>query len=155
MVDSNIEFITTNSYEKYEPSTEFIKILLIDDDQDEYYFVKKALVQTGYKFEIHHIHNSKNAIEFLDLCPNPDLILLDLKMPGVTGHEILQELRAHPGYNDVFISVFSSSDNKGDIERAYHNGANSYIVKTHDNSKLADDLKYVIENMKYDFFMQS
>ena len=64
--DSNIEFVTPNNYERYEPITGPIKILLIDDDHDEYYFVKKALAQLEYKFEIHHIHNSENAVEFLD-----------------------------------------------------------------------------------------
>jgi CheY-like chemotaxis protein len=152
-VDSNIEFIKPNNYDNYDPSLDKIKILLIDDDHDEYYFVKKALGQVGYKFEIHHIHNSEDAVEFLDLCPNPDLILLDLKMPRVSGHEILQELRSRPGYDDVFICVLTSSDNKTDIKQSYHIGANAYIVKTHDNVKLAEDLKYVIDNMKYDFFM--
>tara|TARA_B100001989_G_C24367265_1_gene377545 strand:+ start:211 stop:693 length:483 start_codon:yes stop_codon:yes gene_type:complete len=152
-IDSNIEFITPKGYERYEPVTNIIKILLIDDDHDEYYFVKKALEQVGYSFEIHHIPNSEHAVEFLDLCPNPDLILLDLKMPGVSGHEILKELRKHPGYNDVFISVLSSSNNERDIKESYKNGANSYIVKTHDKSKLTEDLKYIIDGMKYDFFM--
>jgi CheY-like chemotaxis protein len=150
-VDSNIEFVTPMSFFVDQDISKEVNVIIIDDDDDDHRFIKKSLEKTGYKCNIHRIKQSIHALEFLEACPNPDLIILDLKMPMVSGHEILCALRSQECFDKVFISVLSSSNNEKDIEAAYENGANGYIVKTHRSLELIDDLKYIIDNLKYNF----
>ncbi|MBV8705578.1 MAG: response regulator, partial [Acidobacteriaceae bacterium] len=64
-----------------------------------------------------------------DLSEMPDLVLLDLKLPMVGGHRILERMRATPHTRRLPVVVLTSSNEDGDIERAYDLGANSYIRK--------------------------
>jgi DNA-binding response OmpR family regulator len=150
-VDSNIEFVSPSGFIVEQNKSKEVNVLIIDDDDDDYRFIKKSLEKTGYKCKTHRIRQSIYAMDFLETCENPDLIILDLKMPKVSGHEILCNLRSQERFDKVFISVLSSSNNDKDIEAAYENGANGYIVKTHRSLELIDDLKYMIDNLKYCF----
>jgi chemotaxis family two-component system response regulator Rcp1 len=64
--------------------------------------------------------------------PRPDLIMLDLKMPGQTGFELLQKIRKVPGYEVVPVVICSGSDNPAEIRRAYELGANGVVRKPGD-----------------------
>lgn len=61
--------------------------------------------------------------------PLPDLILLDLKMPKVDGHEVLRQIKQAPGLKRLPVVVLTSSKEEGDRVLSYDNGANSYLVK--------------------------
>jgi CheY-like chemotaxis protein len=76
--------------------------------------------------------------------PLPNLLLLDLKLPRVTGFEVLEWLRSHPDLRHMLVVVFSSSDQPEDINRAYALGANSYVVKPLD----PDELVRVVERLQ-------
>jgi CheY-like chemotaxis protein len=76
--------------------------------------------------------------------PLPCLVLLDLKMPRVSGLEVLEWIRQQPNLRRLIVVIFSSSAHPGDIERAYELGANSYIAKPSDmaqTQKIAQLLK--------------
>ena len=64
-----------------------------------------------------------------NLYPLPDLILLDLNLPGVDGHEVLRQVKQTPGIKRVPVVVLTSSKEEGDRARSYDRGANSYLVK--------------------------
>ena len=70
--------------------------------------------------------------------PVPDCLLLDLKMPQISGFEILEWLRSHEDFRLIPTVVFSSSDDPADIRRAYELGANSYFRKRH---KIQDTIR--------------
>lgn len=70
--------------------------------------------------------------------PMPDCVLLDLKMPLVSGFEVLEWLREHDEYRLIPTIVFSSSDDPQDVRRAYELGANSYFSK---RSKMQDMIR--------------
>jgi len=59
----------------------------------------------------------------------PDLVILDLKLPKIDGHDVLRELRANRHTRNIPVVVFSSSDEERDIARSYELGANSYVQK--------------------------
>ena len=57
------------------------------------------------------------------------MILLDINLPGMNGFEILQHLRTKTQYKHVPVIMFTSSDDKSDIEKSYEYGANAYLIK--------------------------
>ena len=64
--------------------------------------------------------------------PLPDLLLLDLKMPGIDGFEVLTWIRQQPGLSSLRVVVLTASDHIRDVNQAYQLGANSFMVKPSD-----------------------
>ncbi len=113
-------------------------VLHVEDDQNDVFFLQHAFQQAGISNPIEHAHDGQQAIDYLagagkfadrGQYPLPALILLDLKLPRKSGLEVLQWLRDASDLPTLPVIVFSSSSLREDIDRAYHLGANSYIVK--------------------------
>lgn len=75
--------------------------------------------------------------------PSPVVILLDLKMPKVSGLEVLEVLKNHPRFKTIPVVVLTTSSETSDVHAAYELGANSYIVKPVDFEKFLDVAKQV------------
>lgn len=75
----------------------------------------------------------------------PDLILLDLNMPGMSGLEVLKRLKTDDRFKTIPVVILSSSDDVGDIAKTYANHANCYVTKPTDLSQFVATVK-VIEN---------
>ncbi len=107
-------------------------VLLIDDDAADQEIFER-LVQKGVLDAQLQIANSgEEALEQLALKDNaqrPDLIFLDLNMPGLGGHATLAKLREAPGISTTPIIVLSTSDADADVIKSYELGANSFITK--------------------------
>ena len=73
--------------------------------------------------------------------PVPKMMLLDLKMPRLSGFDVLDFVRKQPGLRQMPVIIFSSSNDPKDVRRAYDSGANSYLCKPHSNDDLASLLK--------------
>jgi CheY-like chemotaxis protein len=100
--------------------------------------IKRAFQKAGLGEILKTVHDGDHAIEYLRgvnayadraLYPLPFLLLLDLKMPGTNGFEVLQWLRSQPDFKRLLIVVLTSSNLQADVDRAYELGANSYLVK--------------------------
>ncbi len=113
-------------------------ILLVEDDANDVLLIERAFQKAGLGDRLRVARDGQEAILYLSgqgrfanrkEFPLPFLVLLDLKMPGTDGFEVLQWARAEPDLKRLLIVVFTSSDLQADIDRAYELGANSYLVK--------------------------
>jgi len=109
-------------------------ILVADDDSNDIYLLKRAFLKAGIDVRMEFVQDGEQAIRYLKAGdhqenPIPEMLLLDIKMPRVNGFEVLEWIRHQPGLRRLLIVVLTSSDEPGDINRAYDLGANSYLVK--------------------------
>jgi CheY-like chemotaxis protein len=113
-------------------------ILLVEDREDDVLLIRRAFKKAGLDTPLHVVADGNEAIAYLSgerqyanraEHPLPDLILLDLKMPGLDGFEILAWIRQQPGIRGIAVVVLTSSDQIRDVNRAYALGANSFLVK--------------------------
>lgn len=113
-------------------------ILLVEDDPNDVVLVQRAFHKAGLPNLLKTVSNGAQTIDYLrgdgayanrDRFPLPFLILLDLKMPGTDGFEVLRWARAEPELKRLLIVVLTSSLLQADVDRAYELGANSYLVK--------------------------
>ncbi len=113
-------------------------ILLAEDDPNDTLLIKRAFQKAGLGGILKTVSDGDQAIDYLrgvnDFAdrakfPLPFLLLLDLKMPGTNGFEVLQWLRGQPDFKRLLVVVLTSSNLQADVDRAYDLGANSYLVK--------------------------
>ena len=113
-------------------------ILLVEDNPDDEALTMRALKQSKLANEIVVTRDGQEAVEFLfgtgkyegrDLSHMPTVILLDLKLPKLSGLEVLQQLRADPRTRVTPVVVLTSSSEDEDMMRSYQLGANSYVRK--------------------------
>ncbi|MBK6264088.1 response regulator [Marivirga sp. S37H4] len=123
-----------------------IKILLADDDEDDRLFFEDAIDALPLRTSLKMVENGKELMDYLLLSesPLPDVIFLDLNMPGKNGLDYLTEIRAHPKLQSISVAVYSTSSSEKDIEESFVRGANIYINKPNDFNDLKDVLKKVI-----------
>ena len=106
------------------------KMLLVEDNDHDAFFVENAMKNIGADADITHVHDSDGAVPAIEE-DRPDLILLDLNMPGMNGHDILKLLKNDDATRDIPVVVFSSSEDPKDIADCYAEFANAYVVKPH------------------------
>src|SRR5689334_15887529 len=113
-------------------------ILLVDDDSNDVLLIQRAFQKAGLGKSLRIVRGGDEAISYLSGTdpysnrgehPLPFLVLLDLKMPGTDGFEVLQWARNEPDLKRLLIVVLTSSSLQTDVDRAYELGANSYLVK--------------------------
>lgn len=109
-----------------------LEVLLIDDDPGDVRLTQEALAPTT---NLHVVEDADKAMAFLDRrgdyanAPRPDLILLDLNLPGLDGRQLLAQLKSHAKYRHIPVVVLTTSDDVDDIRRVYELKANSFITK--------------------------
>jgi two-component system, response regulator len=122
-------------------------ILLIEDDEDHAMLVTLAFENLDIGYKIHWVKNGKEAMDDLyrrgmfinpEDCPRPDLILLDLRLPVIDGHEVLKATKEACDLRVIPVVILTTSQNKADIMRAYSNYANSYLVKPMSSETLVE-----------------
>jgi CheY-like chemotaxis protein len=113
-------------------------ILLVEDDANDVLLIQRAFNKAGLQSNLKTVRDGEQAIHYLggegvyadrEKYPTPFLVLLDLKMPGVNGFEVLEWVRQQPAMKRLLIVVLTSSNLQADVDRAYELGANSYLVK--------------------------
>ena len=132
--------------------TDQIEILLIEDNPRDVELTLRAFKKSNFSNRIHVIEDGAEAIEFLFpedadnnglLLPGPKLILLDLKLPKVSGLEILKRLKSDQRTKMIPVVILTSSRQEQDIITSYELGVNSYIIKPIDFTKFVDSVTHL------------
>src|SRR5262245_61209748 len=115
-----------------------IIILHVEDDPNDALLFQHACRKAGVGFELHAVGDGDEAIAYLrglenfsdrGRYPLPQLILLDLKMPRLSGFDVLAWIRRESSFKALPVIVLTSSNHETDIKRATDLGANFYLVK--------------------------
>ncbi|WP_055073814.1 response regulator [Pseudanabaena sp. 'Roaring Creek'] len=101
-------------------------VLIIDDEADNFDVIETFL--RDHNYQLHYAPNGQDAIAHLDTF-KPDLILLDVMMPGIDGIEVCQRIKAIPKWNNVPIIMVTALISKDDIAKCLNAGANDFISK--------------------------
>lgn len=113
-------------------------ILVVDDNPADVRLIREAIAER----RIHVAEDARAALAHLETS-TPDLVLLDLSLPQMNGHELLSEIRAQSRFAAVPVVVFSSSDSREDIRRAYEGSANCYVTKPSSLDRFLDTVRRI------------
>lgn len=110
------------------------RILLVEDEADDIRLMQEVLSTRARSPELHAIRSGEEAIAFLERAATqwelrPQLILLDLEMPGLNGFAVLDWIKGHPLLRSVPVIIFSNCDGLDEVHRAYGQRANGYVCK--------------------------
>ncbi len=109
------------------------RLMLIEDSEADIILTKKAIEYGDYPVHLNVFRNGMEALEFLGNESNasqlPDLIMLDINMPGLNGFEVLKEIKDNYRLKHLIVIMFSTSDTNEDLLTAYQLGASSFIKK--------------------------
>lgn len=111
------------------------EFLLVEDNPDDAELTLRAFRRRGLTHSFHVVRDGAEAIEYLLGASRgeerrlPRVVFLDLKLPKVSGLEVLSRIRANEGLSGLPVVVLTSSSEEADMRDAYRLGANSYIVK--------------------------
>lgn len=133
-------------------------ILLIEDNPMDIDLTRRAFIRHNLTNPLEVLRDGQEALDFISqyrsCAQAPSVILLDLKLPKVSGLEVLQAIRKHSIFGTIPVVVLTSSAEDVDIQDAYLLGANSYIVKPVDFEKFIDvarqiELYWTVLNVHY------
>ncbi len=129
------------------------KVLVVEDSEGDILLIDEAFSELSNNVDLKFIRDGELAINHLkNLCSQglsiPDLILLDVNLPKISGHEILIKLKCNNLTKNVPVVMFSTSSRLKDIQTAYENNANSFLTKPND----LDDFFGIIEGI-YNFWL--
>ncbi|MDF3128272.1 response regulator [Kiritimatiellaeota bacterium B1221] len=126
-----------------------VDILLIEDNPEDVELILRAFRRLNMASPIHHIKDGAEALDYIfcrgdyaarNASSKPKVILLDLKLPKISGLEVLKMLKTDERTQDIPVVVVTSSREDPDIQAAYALGANSYVVKMVDFNSFIESM---------------
>ncbi len=112
-----------------------IEFLLIEDDESHAGLVRLSFEQNNVSNRLIHMPTGKDGLSYLNGegvhsgRQLPDVVLLDLNLPGMSGHEVLEQIRKNPPTAEIPVVVLTTSGSDSGRDKAYKFGANSYLTK--------------------------
>jgi len=126
-----------------------MRIVLVEDEDADVTFMQKAFERGRLVHDVVAVESGPELVKYLaDACAKhepPDLVLLDLNLPGASGLDILSELRNGDFCSSVIVIVLTSSSYRREVTEAYMAGANAFVTKPARLNEL-DQLVELIEN---------
>jgi CheY-like chemotaxis protein len=135
------------------------RLLVIEDSDEDFEALSRIINQVNHvTLEVHRCIDGDDALDWLNRAGkyvataaqpqphfNPDLIILDLNLPGTDGREILVMIKQTNSLKAIPIVVLSTSSNPKDIEACYQSGANSYMLKPMNINTLKDSFRIMLD----------
>lgn len=125
------------------------EILLVEDNEGDAFLIESALKEAGFASRIRHVADGPSALEYLHSRPGgsriPDLVLLDLNLPGMDGREILAQLKGDAELRRIPVIVLTTSDNPQDIQSSYDRLANCYVTKPVQIDEFFESIRAIAE----------
>lgn len=124
-----------------------VKILLVEDNLGDVLLTREALEAARFCNDIFHCQNGEEALKYLKQQPpysehpRPDLIMLDINMPRVSGFEVLEFIKRNPATRRIPVIILTTSTNPDDVNKAYDNYANAYVSKPLDINEFIEAIK--------------
>lgn len=112
-----------------------IRFLLVEDDDAHAELVLLAMAENQISNPVDHVRDGEAALAFVRRegiyadRPPPDIILLDLNLPKIDGHEVLRQLKADEKLRSIPVVIMTTSASEADKVKAYHHYTNGYLVK--------------------------
>ena len=123
-------------------------VLLAEDNDDHALLIQMALERASrIPVEVHRARNGDEAISLVEDIA-PDLILLDLKMPGRSGHEVLEVIKGDDEFRKIPVAVLTSSDRDEDVAQSYGLGGNHFITKPENPAELEESFRSLLKNVE-------
>ncbi len=127
-----------------EVKTDTLNILLMDDDEDDCLFFRDALKELSLPVQLLYGQNSELLSIYLDAA-KPDLVFLDINMPGKNGLQCLHELKANEKYKHLPVIMYSVANDVRIVEQTFSAGAHRYLVKPYAEHNFPVSLKKVLQ----------
>ena len=133
-----------------------MRILAVDDDPNDLLFLELAFAKGCPDVPVHFVSSGRQVLDYLTGAkpyanrkkfPMPTLLLLDLKMPEISGFDLMKWVREQPGIEHLRIAVLSGSDLEADIEKASMLGAVAYYTKPSDPDKLIGIVRELVDKL--------
>ena len=124
------------------PHKRLAEVLLVDDDINDVFIMKRALDKANVVLNLHHVSDGVEAMQFLKkenpytTKPTPDLILLDLRMPRKDGLEVLKDIKNDRIFKVIPVCILTTSSDDQDVINSYSSYASAYITKPVDLEQL-------------------
>ncbi len=121
------------------------KVLVVDDEPN----VLRSLAQY-LTIEDFTVETAGNGVEALEKVASfgPELILLDVMMPGMDGFEVLEKIKEDPAHVNTPIIMLTAKDQSADVLKGYQSGATSYLVKPFNLDELVETINQVLEQSR-------
>ncbi len=128
-----------------------ISILLIEDNPGDVRLIEEAFKNAKVTNTIHSVENGNDAMDFLrkkgkfSSGETPDLVILDLNLPGKDGRIVLSEMKSDPELKKIPVIILSSSGAEEDVMKSYELSANCYITKPVDVNEFFNVIKLITD----------
>jgi CheY-like chemotaxis protein len=129
-------------------------ILLAEDTEDDVFAIKIACRRTGFPHMLQVVTDGEMAIKYLNAegkfadrteYPLPNIMFLDLEMPKLNGHQVLEWIRSKREFAQLPVVMLTSSRLSSDIDRAYSLGVTSYVHKKADLGELGQAIRVILK----------
>ena len=113
----------------------YVEILLVEDSPGDARLAKEALKESNISNNLHIVDDGEKALSFLHKkgeyhsVPKPDLVLLDLNLPKISGHQVLAVIKSEENLKNIPVVVLSISRSEKDIQESYNLNANCFVTK--------------------------
>ncbi|MEZ4705123.1 MAG: response regulator [Bdellovibrionota bacterium] len=130
------------------------RILIVEDSKEDFMVIHRAFNRVGMVDALFHINNGDEALDYLhkegkyrDSSTHvlPEMVILDLNLPGVDGREILKKMKGNTRLKKIPVIILTTSADESDVEACYTDGANSYIQKPVEFKGFIDAVEHIKE----------